>query len=178
MTKSEFANIAGILTAVWEINFDDMTIQVWYAALKDLGYKRIELAVQKLAVTEKNRITPAHIRNAYDEIETARKDSVDMLMIINNAIAGYGRYRALEALEYIKKQDEAAYTIIRALGFLNVCDSKPSFLKPQLEKLYKEFTENVRNQNVLPEKLRFELAELRNTLVENSLALKAGDEYD
>jgi len=178
LTKDEFTNIAGILTAVWEINFDDVTIQVWYTSLKDLEYKRAELAVEKLVSSLKNRVTPAHIRETYAEFETERKSTVDMFMIVNNAIADYGRYRAAEALEYIKREDETAYMIINALGFLNVCDNKPNFLKPQLEKLYKEVAESIQNQKVLPDKLKLELTNLKNTLEENSLALKAGEIYD
>ena len=43
------------------------------------------------------------------------------------------------------------------LGFLNVCDNKPNFLKPQLKELYKEAALSIRNQKVLPDKLRLEL---------------------
>ena len=57
MSSKEFINIAGILTAVWEINFDDVTLKVWYEALKDLDYKRTELAVDKLTAVLAGRIT-------------------------------------------------------------------------------------------------------------------------
>lgn len=175
MNSKEFINITGILTAVWEINFDDVTLKVWYEALKDLDYKRAELAVGKLTATLSGRITPAHIRKAYTELECESKSVADIFMIIDKAVANYGRYKVLEALEYIKKQDEAAYVIIKALGFLNVCDNKPNFLKPQLKELYKEVALSIRAQKVLPDKLRFELTKLKNTLTENALALEVGE---
>lgn len=178
MSSKEFINIAGILTAVWEINFDDVTLKVWYEALKDLDYKRAELAVRKLTAVLAGRITPAHIRKAYTELECGSKSTADMFMIIDRAVADYGRYKVLEAMEYIKKRDEAAYVIIKALGFLNVCDNKPNFLKPQLKELYKEAALSIRNQKVLPDKLRLELTKLKNTLTENTLALEVGEGDD
>lgn len=178
LTNKEFINVAGILTAVWEINFDDITLKVWYEMLKDLDYKEVYFSVEKLAATLTNRITPAHIRKACAELEAERKSTADMFIIVNNAIAKYGRYRVLEALEYIKKQDEITYMIIKALGFLNVCDNKTNFLKKQLDGLYKEVMTNVENQSVLPDKLKIELAKLKNQFEENALYLKAGEEYD
>ena len=178
MSSKEFINIAGILTAGWEKNFDDVTLKVWYEALKDLDYKRTELAVDKLTAVLAGRITPAHIRKAYIELECENKSTADMFTLIDRAVADYGRYKVLEAMEYIKKQDEAAYVIIKALGFLNVCDNKPNFLKPQLKELYKEAALSIRNQKVLPDKLRLELTKLKNTLTENTLALEVGEGDD
>lgn len=177
MTKQEFVNITGIITSVWDVNFDKVSMQVWYAALQDLDYKKTEMAVEKLVATSKYKPTPAHLREAYNEIEEPKINTVDMLIIIDNAITKYGRYRAEEAMNYIKQQDEATYIIVKALGFLNICDNKPVFLKPELEKLHKEVSENFSSQKNLPDKLKIKLKNLNNKLYENALALKSGDEF-
>ena len=83
-----------------------------------------------------------------------------------------------EALEYIKQQDEVTYTIVKALGFLNICDSNFKFLMPNLEKLYREISQNIQQQEVLPDKLKSELLGLRDTLQANALKLVSGDYYD
>lgn len=176
MTKKEAALIFGKLSVFWNTEFnDDRKKNMWYEALSDLDFNSASLAVDALAVTEKFPPTIAHIREKCLEAVTPQVNTLDAFSLIIDAISSYGMYKAVEAMEYIKNQDMAVYEIVKSIGFATICKSNINSFRTEFEWLYREVAKEKKEFAMLPDKLKKDIAKLKDSVYRQSLSLLEGD---
>lgn len=125
MDINKFSNLIKGLKAAYP-NFkvveDEVSFQMWFTLLKDIPYERLSAAIHKHIVTSKYPPSIAEVR------ELAQFKSVtdwsEGWAIVLTALRKYGNYRETEALDWIKKQDNTAYKVIKRLNFRELCQSE------------------------------------------------------
>ena len=179
MTYDQAVTLTTLISAAQGVSFaDPAKIQVWFSLLEDLDFTTAHLALKKLLRTEEFNITPAHIRKACVELVEPQVDILGAWQVLNNII-GFGRYCQKEAMEYAEKQNPIICQIVKNIGFINICNSNPEFLRTEFQKLYREAVKSSTQNKMLSDKVKASIGTLRTRLEQeyhNSLALE-GDCY-
>lgn len=164
MEKEELKKLIVMLRSNYR-NFVVSTQEIfdfWYEALKDLDYKVCEKAVLKITVQEEFPPTIATIRKAYMDIEQGSKvSSAQALGLVNTAIKKYGRYRTLDALEWLKSENEDIYNVVKSIGFKNICTANYEFVSPRITKMYEEVSKDTSRAKMLPRNFAKEIREIQ-----------------
>ena len=180
MTYDQAVTLTTLISAAQGVSFaDPAKIQVWFSLLEDLDFTTAHLALKKLLRTEEFNITPAHIRKACVELVEPQVDILGAWQVLNNII-GFGRYCQKEAMEYAEKQNPIIYQIVKSIGFINLCNSNPEFLRPEFQKLYREAIKASTQDKMLSDKVKVSIGTLRMKLEQEhykGLALEGSDYY-
>lgn len=147
MNKNEFAVVMSYLMSAYPAaNISGATTNIYFEHLKDIDRKTIEQAATK--IVESSRFFPsvAEVREECLKIDRPEynKSTVDAIALIADAISMYGRYRAEEAMAYIRSRDAVLYEIVKAVRFQNLCSSDLRNYRGEIERLYKESAEDIR----------------------------------
>lgn len=150
MTKSEFvAAMSYLISAYPAANISGATSNVYFEHLKDIPIATMEKAAARIVECSRFFPSVAEIREECQKIERPEynKTTVDAIALINSAVSKFGRYRTAEAMEYIKNNDAVLYQIVKAVRFENICGSDIRNYRNEIEKLYKESSEDMRRED-------------------------------
>lgn len=143
---------------------DKASIEMWYRLLKDIPYQQLAVAIQTHIATNKFPPSIAEIREA--SILRDKKDWGEGWGIVQYAIRRYGQYRETEALNYIRREDETAYQVIKRLNFKEVCNSENSMTdRANFRMMYENAEEINQHQSKLPQGLKDQRQELMNNQI-------------
>jgi hypothetical protein len=176
LTYDQVTTLTTLISAAQGVSFADATkLDVWFSLLEDIDFTIAHMALKKLLRTEEFNITPAHIRKACADIQEPQVNTLDAFSILKRAVSDYGMYNAIAAMEYIKSQDMAVHEIVKSIGFTTVCKSDINFFRPEFERLYREVAKEKKEAAMLPDKLKKEMVQLKDTMYKKSLLLMQGD---
>lgn len=164
MTREECKKVIAVLRANYS-NFavtNQTQFEVWVKFLEDIDYSLADKAVQKIIMESEFPPTIATIRKQCLSITGHKKKSkADCIGLINKAISKFGRYQVVEAMDWIKEQDEATYHVIKAIGLTNYCNSDPNFSNNLIIKMYSEIADSKEKQMLLTQEFTEQIAEIR-----------------
>ena len=177
MDKKQTATVLKVLTASYPnraAGLDDPEVaKVWHAALQDLDYQAVQVAVRKWTMTEKWPPAIADIR----EMATADPNQLDWAEAweqVNHVVRCIGPYNQEEALGRL---DEVTRATVQRIGYQTLCrmESKEhSTMRAQFRDIYNQITERKRLDAQLPAILtsaemheRIEATMKRRRVVEN-----------
>lgn len=150
MTKKEFGQLMAVVQSLFEIKAKDAAgYEVWFELLHDLEYSTAVQAVKKLGLTHHGFLAPAQIREACQDILNPRPSFTEAYKTLNYARQYFGRYRVLEAVEYIKEQNAELHEVVKAIGYKSLCDCNPEFSRGAVERMYKEVVTGGKDQLLL-----------------------------
>ena len=125
MTAQEFLTISAAIKAAYPnatIMPDKASMDVWYTMLSDLDYKVCMVAIKEIISTQKFAPTISEIREKCAQNITKPLDSWVLAWgNVLRSIQNYVMYREDEALESL---DEFTATIVRRMGYQNICLSE------------------------------------------------------
>lgn len=179
MTKKEFAEIAAFLAGAYPAaNIGEATVTIYYENLKDLDFSALAQAAKAAVQVGKFYPSIAELRERYVEVAypDTRIDQTGAIGILNNAISKFGRYRQAEAMEYIRKESEALYEVVKAIRFGDICNADMNRYRGEIETLYREAARNLKEVSQLTGETRNNIARLRGKIRANALALES-DSY-
>lgn len=172
----EFSNVMGVICAAFpDINISRETVDIYFSELKDLEYDVTCVAVKELIATSIYFPRISQIREKYISLIKPENTvtTVDAIKILNNAISNFGRYRTIEALEYIKRESTALYEIINAIGFRNICSADMNRYRVEVEALYKESEKEIRENAVLSTALKNRISMLSDKISSSALYINS-----
>lgn len=155
---------------------DADAFQIWYALLGDLDFRVLQVAIQKYMLTNKFPPTIADLREIATTICNGEApDWGESWEKVLNAIRRFGSYRETEALESL---DEMTRSIVRRLGFRNLCMSENiNQDRANFRMIYEQVSERARKENALPIALNNTIKLLNKNNV-NMLEFGKGDFAD
>ena len=179
MTRQDFKQISAYLEAFYKMQFDDFALNAWYEVLKDLDASLALLAVRHLSETEPNgfNINPARIRITCGELRAPKMLIGDIWPAVRK-VAMIGRYAYDEAKAYIDTLDPVAQKVINGIGFRDICNANPEFLRKEITKIYAEAAGAATKEAALSEATKTKLSDLRRKIAAVSLAPEVGDGYE
>lgn len=147
MNKNEFAAaMSYFMSAYPAANVSGATTNIYFEHLKDIPIAVMEKAAAR--IVESSRFFPSVAEIREECLKTERpeynRSMVDAVSLIAEAVSKYGRYRAGEAMEYIKDKDAVLYEIVKAIRFQNICSSDLRNYRTEIERLYKESADDMR----------------------------------
>ena len=174
MEKKEFVKLMGAVESVFETKAkDEAGYMIWFNALKDIDYTLASKAVSNLTATNHGFLAPAQIRQACLEITNPKPSFIEAYQLMNDTISKFGRYRQQEAMDNLKKENDAMYKVVKAIGFNTVCSSGASFTRGPIERMYKEVTTS-ENGQLLIGNYSDDISEMRSKALPR---FRDGDEY-
>lgn len=163
MTKNEAIKIISRIETTWSVVFDNMKKEIYGENLADLDYQKTVIAIKKLAQTEKFTPTIAHIREACVGLVEPQIDVLEAWQRLNGIIS-FRRYNHKEAMECAEQQDSLILQFVKSVGFINLCNSNPEFLRTEFEKLFREAAKSSTQDKILSNKLKLSIGALRTSL--------------
>lgn len=164
MDNIEFVKItAAINTAFKDTIKTPEQMTLWFDNLMDLDYMICQKAVKKIIQESEFPPKIATIRKEYyNVLEGPSLTNADSIGIINKAIQKFGRYRSIEALEWIKSQDENTHKVIKAIGFGNYCKADPNFTRKIVVKMYDEVARETEKSKLLDRSFASEIRKIQS----------------
>ena len=128
---------------------DADAFQIWYALLGDLDYRVLNAAIQKYMLTNKFPPTIADLREIAATIENGETpDWGEAWESVLRAIRRYGSYGEAEAIASL---DEITRSVVRRLGFRNLCMSENiNQDRANFRMIYEQVSERAKTQNAIP----------------------------
>lgn len=156
LISSNYSNFKGASTKE--------ALNAWYDSLKDLSEEDFTKAVKIYVSTEEYPPTIAGIRKLASKNRV--KDFSDAWGILTKSVTLYGIYRADEAMNWIKSQDETTYQVVKALGYRNYCisDETDFTYRANFRMMYEEKAESAKKYNALPGDLQKALQDITPSL--------------
>lgn len=156
MTKIEFAKIAAAIKTYYpqaNILPNEAAAELWFRQLEDIPYQTATVALNKWVSVNKWPPTIADIREAALEVSTAEiPDWSEAWEQVLTALRRFGPYRQAEAMASL---DEITRTVVRRLGFMNLCASENIAAdRANFRTIYQVVAERRRKEEQLPEALR------------------------
>jgi hypothetical protein len=176
MTENEFIALMAKVSSIFEVKAKDkLGFEIWFEALKELDYNVASAALVKLSRTKQGGfIVPAEIIGAAVEVQKGKSiPTSDAIALIEKTVAKWGRYRQIEGMEWLKEQNVDAYNILKAVGYQNMCNVDPNFVRGTLSKMYEEVSKNSTEVLMLGRVFGKEIAQIQ----QKSLAMN-GDDYN
>ncbi|HBY19957.1 MAG TPA: hypothetical protein DEG71_02945 [Clostridiales bacterium] len=172
MELIEFAQIMGYLEAVYNVEMPKERVKIYYELLKDIRADVLKQAVRNISVKERFFPTPAVIRQ--ETIMVTQKDiTVDQVIeLINKAINSYGFYKSVEALEFLKEEDEKTYQIVKNIGLRNLGMTNMGVWLNCVKSMYTELREAKQNEQLLSLKFKSDINKIKMLALKN----QEGDE--
>lgn len=161
ITKQEFFKIIEGLKASYP-NFKIIetkeAAELWYKLLSDIDYNSLSRAITEHISTCQYPPSIAEIRQKALANTLIQGDWSSGWDLVKKSISKYGFYKALEGLEYIKKQDQIAYEAIKTIGYTKVCMSENTdYDRANFRMIYEAKQDKINKIKVLPESVRKEL---------------------
>lgn len=180
MNQMEFSKIMQKMIACYpDVNVSTDTTKMYYLQLKDLDASVCAAAVTQLLQTSQFFPKIAQIREKAAQIcsPTNSISTVDAICILNMSVSKFGRYRAQEAVDWIKEQSETLYQIVKSVGYQNICNADLQRFRVEVETLYREADKSIRENAMLSGEVRGKVAQLTSKLRSSALALDSDDYY-
>ena len=151
------------VTTVFEIKAkNEAGYSIWYRALEDLDYTVASKAVEKLIQTKSGFLSPAEIREAYNDIITGDKPSFEKTLLdMNRAVSKYGRYRINDCYDWLEKENPVAHRIMKALTYNAYANNNITFMQPTIKKLHAEIVTADADSALLQTKFASEISSIR-----------------
>ena len=153
MDKQQFATLAiGIKSAypASKILEDNVSMDFWYAALKDIPYDIAENAVMELICTNTFPPNIAEIRKAC--MERCKRQVLnfdDAWGTVQKAIGKFGANNPDEAFD---EMDDLTASVVKNLGWTRLCCSENQAAdRANFREAYTEKANKIQNNNQLPE---------------------------
>lgn len=164
MTKPEFTAFAAALKTYYpreNILPNIQAMELWFGQLYDIPYSVMEIALNKWVSTEKWSPTIADLREAAARIMNGDiPDWSEGWESVTRAINRYGRDRPNEALEGM---DEITKTVVRRLGYTNLCNSEnQSADRANFRMMYEAEAKKVIEARRTPETISRRIETIRN----------------
>lgn len=182
MTRKEFAEIVTFLAACYpSANITEITLNIYYEKLKDIDSDVMKTVVS--VIVEKSKFYPsiAEIREEYLRLKAPELNEnavYKAVKIIKTALRDYGRQYCLEALEYIKSQDELLYIIVKDIGFINICNSDMKMYSAEIERVYKRALTDTKEKNLLTNNTKKLVTQIRDKLQSSALMLEVEENFE
>lgn len=162
MNKKEFAIFASALRTYYpkeNLLPNEQAMQLWFNQLSDIPYKVAEVTLNKWVATNKWSPSIADIREHATSITQGEaKEWGDAWQDVLRAISKYGSYREDEALESL---DETTRTVVRRLGFRNLCFSEEIQVdRANFRMIYEQQQERDKQDAQLPPRLKALIADM------------------
>jgi hypothetical protein len=156
MNKKEFAIFASALRTYYpkeNLLPNEQAMQLWFNQLNDIPYKVAEVTLNKWVATNKWSPSIADIREqAAGLTQGEAKEWGDAWEEILRAISKYGSYREDEALASL---DDTTRTVVRRLGFRNLCFSEEIQVdRANFRMIYEQQLHRDKQDAQLPPKLK------------------------
>lgn len=156
MNKKEFAIFASALRTYYpkeNILPNEQALELWYKQLNDIPYQVAEVTLNKWVATNKWSPSIADIREQAAGITQGEaKEWGDAWQDVLRAISKYGSYREDEALESL---DDTTRTVVRRLGFRNLCMSEEIQVdRANFRMIYENQLQRDKQDAQLPPKLK------------------------
>lgn len=156
MTKAEFAKIAAALRTYfprYNMLPNDEAMTLWYAALKDIPYQALSVALQKWVTTEKWPPSIADLRTACaDVVGGDLPDWGEAWNDVTKAVHRYGWSRPQEALGSLPPLARQA---AERIGWMQICEScNMDTLRAQFRQMYEIVAKRERTDRQLPEAIK------------------------
>ncbi|HAN09381.1 MAG TPA: hypothetical protein DCP90_02075 [Clostridiales bacterium] len=164
----EFAEVMGYLSTVYGTEVSKERVKIYFELLKDIDIRVLTQVIKNISAKEKYFPTPANIRQESVILTTNKELTVDeSIQLINKAINNYGFYKTVEALEYIKEQDEKTYQIVKSLGFRNLGMTNMGVWLNCVKSMYNELKETKKNEQLLPLKFQADINRIKMLALTN-----------
>ena len=172
MTKKETITLIQTLVIYYpasRIKADELTVNLYYEALKDLPGELVSAAVKRMTATLKFPPTIADIRETVAKaVEDARgvPSAGEAWARVKRAISRYGWNRPEEARAFLGEDIWRAINMVG--GWMEVCvgESPASVVSAQFERRYNAMREQERELVQIPSTVREEMARLVGPLTE------------
>ena len=156
MNKKDFAIFASALRTYYpkeNLLPNEQAMELWYKQLQDIPYPIAELTLNRWVATSKWSPSIADIRQ--QAISLTRGDGKEWgeaWQDVLTAIKMYGTYREEEALESL---DDTTRTVVRRLGFRNLCLSEEIQVdRANFRMIYEQQQQRDKQDAQLPPKLK------------------------
>lgn len=180
MNQMDFSKIMQKMIACYpDVNVSTDTTKMYYAQLKDLDYSVCAAAVTQLLQTSHFFPRIAQIREKAMEITSpvSAVSTIDAIKLLNENISLFGRYRSQEGMDWLKAQSETLYTIVKAIGYQNICNADLQRFRGEFESLYREADKSMKEQAMLSGEVQSKVAQLTGKLRSSALLLDSDDYY-
>lgn len=162
MERKEFALFASALRTYYpkeKLLPNEQAMELWFNQLQDIPYKLAELTLNKWVATNKWSPTIADIREQALGITQGRaKEWGEAWQDVLRAIHKYGSYRELEALESL---DETTRTVVKRLGFRNICLSEDIQVdRANFRMIYEQRQEREKQEAQVPQNIKALIAQM------------------
>jgi hypothetical protein len=165
LTYEQTATLTTLISAAQGVSFaDESKIRIWYSLLEDLEFELAHLALKKLLRTEMYSITPAHIRAACADLAGDSPDVAAAVELVFDALRNYGRYNWEAGMERIENGDPIAFSIVKAIGYFNLCNGNTEYTRPEFVRFYREAAAAYRVEKVMPQRLLLQIGEYKARL--------------
>jgi len=170
MNKQELVTLVAGIQAAYNMKLTKEQLMVWFDNLNDLDYLTTQKAIKKIIQTSEYPPSIATIRKEYNEVMGVKKvNSVEVIGLLTKVTSKFGRYKQIEGMEWLKKQNEAAYEILKAMGYVNYCNCQPSVTNHLVEKMVKSIEGDANKTLLLARQFGAEIKTLQlETLKQNS----------
>lgn len=178
MNLEEFTQIMSyFISAYPNANISKPTAKVYFEHLKDIPYVIMQKSAAKIVETAKFFPSIAEIREKCikEEKPEYSRSITEVLELLQNTISSFGRYKTKEALEYIKEQDIVLYHIVKAIRFINICNTDLFNYRNEIEKLYKATADDIRKSAQLSGITTSQIMKLGKELEHKALAMQSND---
>jgi hypothetical protein len=140
-------------------------IELWYMQLKDIDYKLAEAALNKWVAVKAWPPKISDIRQqAYEIAAGENPDWGEGWNKLQEAIRYYGAYREAEAYDHM---DEITRTVVKRLGFKNLCYSENVTAdRANFRDMFVEVAARQQTQNLLSKDLRLQISAYRQQAIE------------
>lgn len=139
-------------------------ISVYYNGLAQYGFDVVYIAVKRIVETSEYFPRLATIKKEIAKIENNISDNTlaEATELLLKTIRNFGRYRSIEALEYIKSNDITLYNIVKAMGYGSICQCEGDFVTGKIGRLYIEEKKEGLNKLMLTEKTKLAIESFKN----------------
>lgn len=156
INKKEFAIFASALRTYYpkeNLLPNEQAMQLWFNQLNDIPYNVAEVTLNKWVATNKWSPSIADIREqATGLTQGEAKEWGDAWQEVLRAISKYGSYREDEALASL---DDTTRTVVRRLGFRNLCFSEEIQVdRANFRMIYEQQLHRDKQDAQLPPKLK------------------------
>lgn len=180
MSVEEFQKVMLYLTTAYpSANITGMTTKLYFEHLKDIPFQTMEKAAVRVVETSHFFPSIAELRETCLKLQNpdCNKSELDALDLLQNSITKYGRYRQVEAMDYIKENDPVLYKIVKTLGFKNLCDTDCKTHQKEIGWLYKNSVEDMRRENQLTGNTVSTMIRLEKKIKRQALSMQNYDEF-
>lgn len=158
MNSQEFSTIASILKKAYgsdKVMPDQEAINVWYGFLKDIDYRTMKVAVSEHIATSRFAPSISELRELAAGAMAEETMPWDMAWgTVLKAVRKFGSYQEAEAIDSL---DGVTASIVRRMGFKNICMSEAIEVeRANFRMAYEAEAKNRKHSSMIPMSVRGE----------------------